>query len=66
MAWGPVSYYFRSHHHPSNPLLYPQFNELDLGKVTAYDLVVVSECLRMTPHGLDRRVVKKQVERYVL
>jgi hypothetical protein len=29
-SWVPLSYYFRSHHHPSNPWLYADFNGLDL------------------------------------
>ena len=27
---GPLSYYFHLHHHPSNPMLYPEFNSLKL------------------------------------
>jgi hypothetical protein len=59
-AWaGRYSYYFRSHHHPSNPYLASAFSALDLKDVTHYNLVIESVC-----HALkDGKVVKRVVAR---
>jgi hypothetical protein len=65
-AWGRWNYYFRSHHHPSNPMLFPEFNALRLSDVIAYDMKVQSVCYDLGPNGVEKRVLKTEVERYPL
>jgi hypothetical protein len=55
----PLGFYLRSHHHPSNPWLYADFNKLDLSTVDRYRVVVQSVCLgldqgQVTEHELKR------------
>lgn len=54
-TFGRGSYYWRLHHHPSNPFLYDAFNKLSPHDVVGYRLVTESQCLTMD-HG---KVVKK-------
>ena len=49
--------YLQSHHHPSNPLLYSEFNQLDLRKVKEYRFVVESVCLSLDSGNLKRKVI---------
>lgn len=61
-AVGQGSFYWRLHHHPSNPLMFDEFNRLDLAVVTGYRLVVESVC-----HDIDQgkpagKVVGRLVE----
>lgn len=53
---GRFNPYLRFHHHPSNPWLYPAYNQLDLRSVDHYRLVTQSVCLRMDGGTLDREV----------
>lgn len=59
---GPGSFYWRFHHHPSNPLLYPEFNGLDLRSVTGYRLVVESVCHSYAHETVTAKVVGRLVE----
>jgi hypothetical protein len=53
-SFGLRNYYFHLHHHPSNPFLYTEFNQLSLTDVVGYKLVLESVCHRL----VDGRVVK--------
>lgn len=53
---GRYNPYLRFHHHPSNPLLYAGFNQLDLRQVSTYRLVTQSVCLRLRNGRLERQV----------
>lgn len=54
--FGLGSYYWRAHHHPSNPLLFTAFNKLDLHTVKAYNLIVESVC-----HSIENGRVRAHV-----
>jgi hypothetical protein len=58
--YGRNFYYFRSHHHPSNPLMFTAFNSLDLKTIKAYRMVTQSVCLGIAKGAL----VEKEVARY--
>jgi hypothetical protein len=45
--FGLGNYYVHLHHHPSNPFLYPEFNQLRLSDVAGYKLVFESVCHRL-------------------
>lgn len=53
---GHRSFYMRSHHHPSNPLLYPVFNKLDLSNVVEYRFLDMSVCLSISEGTLIENV----------
>jgi hypothetical protein len=53
---GHLNFYYRAHHHPSNPLLYADFNDLDLKTVARYVAVTQSVCLRLEQGRLVRTV----------
>ena len=53
---GHQNFYYRAHHHPSNPLLYTDFNALDLKSVARYVAVTQSVCLRLDQGKLARTV----------
>jgi hypothetical protein len=55
--YGPLNFYLRAHHHPSNPLLYAAFNGLDLKGVKRYFVVTESVCLRLDKGTLVRTVL---------
>lgn len=50
--WGHLAIYFRLHHLPSNPFMFKEFNELDLGRVNGYNLVIASMCHDVN-HGVS-------------
>lgn len=54
--FGLGSYYWRAHHHPSNPLLFSAFNNLDLHTVKSYNLIVESVC-----HSIENGHVRAHV-----
>ena len=54
---GRYNPYLRIHHHPSNPLLYPEFNALDMREVRRYRLVTESACLSLEDGRLVRDTV---------
>lgn len=58
-TWGKYSYYFRLHHHVSNPLMYGAFHNLDLRDIASYRLVTRSVCLKLEKGKLQRRIVKE-------
>ncbi len=60
--FGRRSYYFHLHHHPSNPFLYPDFNQLSLGDVVGYNLVVASICHSMDEGHVVKRTLAKNSE----
>jgi len=43
-TFGHINFYFRSHHHPSNPLVYEEFNAIDLRDVVRYRVLTRSIC----------------------
>ncbi len=51
---GRYNPYLRIHHHPSNPLLYPEFNAVDMREVRRYRLVTESVCLSLEDGRLVR------------
>lgn len=55
----PLGFYFRSHHHPSNPWLYSDFNRLDLSTVKRYRVVVQSVCLSLENGHVGERELKR-------
>ena len=57
--YGAYSYYFRSHHHPSNPWLYEDFNSLDLNSIRSYRLVTQSVCLKLVNGRVQERELKR-------
>lgn len=61
-AFGQGSFYWRLHHHPSNPLLFDGFNRLDLRNVTGYRLVVESVCHSLNEGIAGGRIVGRLVE----
>lgn len=56
--YGHLNFYFRVHHHPSNPLLFGDFNALDLKTVKRYVAVTESVCLRLVDGALKRTVLR--------
>ena len=62
--FGADNFYFRSHHHPSNPFLFSEFNQLNLKDVVAYNLVVESACLRLDHGKVEKTVVNRIVDRF--
>jgi hypothetical protein len=57
-AWlGSGSYYFRLHHHPSNPFLFTRWNGIKLDQVIGYNLVVESVCHRLSEGHVEKTVV---------
>src|SRR5262245_6586465 len=56
---GRYNPYLRFHHHPSNPLLYGAFNQLDLRQVRNYRVVTQSVCLGLRDGRLQRRVMSE-------
>ncbi|WP_072396586.1 hypothetical protein [Hyphomicrobium sp. CS1GBMeth3] len=63
-ALGKNNFYFRIHHHPSNPYLFPEFGRLDLKDVRAYNLVIESACYQLREGQVVKRVVGRTVERF--
>jgi hypothetical protein len=61
---GKFGYYYRVHHHPSNPYLFGKFGALDLKAVRAYELVLESACYQLKEGRLIKRVVGRTVERF--
>jgi hypothetical protein len=59
---GRNSFYFRSHHHPSNPYLFLDFNQLNMNEVAGYNLVVESVCHRMNRGKVEKTSVGRLVE----
>ena len=55
----PLGFYFRSHHHPSVPWLYPDFNRLDLAAVQRYRAVVQSVCLNLVNGQVQEHELKR-------
>jgi hypothetical protein len=61
-AWlGRYSYYFRLHHHPSNPVLYHDFHALAPNDIVRYRLMTRSVCLALSNGNISRRVLKEDV-----
>jgi hypothetical protein len=60
--FGHLSYYLRSHHHPSNPYLFPEFGALKLDDIAGYNLVLESACLRIVHGKPEKTVVGRTVE----
>jgi len=58
---GRYNPYLRSHHHPSNPWLYRDFNALDLRQVTAYRLLSQSVCLSLDNGDFQRAVQHEDI-----
>lgn len=56
---GRWSYYFRLHHHPSNPLLFGPWNATSLKDVRGYNIVLESICHSLDGGVLQRRVVAR-------
>jgi hypothetical protein len=56
------SYYFRFHHHPSNPFLYKEFNALSLEDVVAYQQVIESVCHSMNDGHVEKKVIARDTE----
>jgi hypothetical protein len=63
-TFGKHTYYFRMHHHPSNPYLFPKFGSLNLADVRAYDLVLESVCHDIQNGRVIKRVVGRTVEHF--
>lgn len=61
-AFGRGSYWFRSHHHPSNPFLYAEFSALSLSEVVGYRLVMESACYGLENGRVTKRVLARDVE----
>jgi len=61
---GRGSWYFHLHHHPSNPFLYDEFNNLSLKDVVGYNLVLESDCLSMKDGRVQKRVLQRDTEYY--
>ena len=59
--YGENFYYFRFHHHPTNPWLYTAFNRLDLQSILRYRIVTRSVCLRLSAGKLEVRELKRDV-----
>lgn len=50
------SLYLRSHHHPSTPLLYSAFNQLNLSRVATHRHLDMSVCLSISKGTLVESV----------
>ncbi|RYZ02958.1 MAG: hypothetical protein EON61_15690 [Alphaproteobacteria bacterium] len=61
---GRGSWYVHAHHHPSNPFLYDQFNNLNLRDVVGYNLVLESDCLSLKNGKVQKKVVQRDTEYY--
>jgi hypothetical protein len=61
-TFGRGNFYFRSHHHPSNPFLYSEFNALHLSEVVGYRLVMESACFGLNAGHVTKRVLARNVE----
>jgi len=62
-TYGKFNYYYRVHHHPSNPYLFQEFSALDLKDVRAYDLVLESACYKLKDGHVVKKIVGRTVER---
>jgi hypothetical protein len=62
--FGKFHYYYRVHHHPSNPYLFADFSDLEIKDVLAYELVVESACYQLRDGHLVKKVVGKTVDRF--
>ena len=63
-AFGKGSWYFHAHHHPSNPFLYGEFNNLSLNDVVGYNLVYESNCHSLHEGKVVKRTWKRDTEYY--
>jgi hypothetical protein len=63
-AVGRGSWYFHVHHHPSNPFLYDEFNNLSLKDVVGYNVVMESVCHSMKDGHVDKKVLQRDLEYY--
>jgi hypothetical protein len=61
-AFGRNNFYFRSHHHPSNPFLYPQFNALSVTEIVGYRMVIESACYGLEDGHVTKRVLARTSE----
>ncbi|GAM98197.1 hypothetical protein U91I_01829 [alpha proteobacterium U9-1i] len=61
-TFGRGNFYFRSHHHPSNPFLYSEFNALPLSDVVGYRLITESACYGLDAGRVTKRVLARNVE----
>lgn len=61
-ALGFPTHYFHGHHHPSNPFLYDEFNELSLDDVVGYQQVIESVCHRMARGKVEKTVHARSTE----
>lgn len=57
--WGRYAYYYRLHHHPSNPLLYEAFHRIDPQDIARYRLVTRSHCFTLQQGRLRSRLLKE-------
>jgi hypothetical protein len=57
--YGKYFYYYRLHHHPSNPVLYKDFNKIDINDIVKYRLVTRSICLKLESGILVRNILKE-------
>ncbi len=55
---GYPSFYLRSHHHPSNPLLFAGFNGIDLKDIAEYRYLDTSLCMSISKTGVDERYLR--------
>ena len=55
--YGKYSYYFRLHHHQSNPMVYKEFHGIDPREIEYFKVITRSACLDM----VEGRVVDKVV-----
>ncbi len=56
------SHHFHVHHHPSNPFLYEEFNQLALADIVGYQQVIESVCHRMSSGRVDKTVLARHTE----
>lgn len=54
------SYYYRGHHHISNPWLYSDFNKITLSEVEAYRYTIKSVCLSLDGGIVDEKLLSEQ------
>ena len=55
--YGHLNFYIRGHHHPSNPLLYKDFNQIRLEDIIRYIIVTESVCLSLDNGELNKKVL---------
>ncbi|MFN3230948.1 MAG: hypothetical protein ACE363_02180 [Alphaproteobacteria bacterium] len=60
------NFYFRSHHHPSNPLMYNRFNSLPVDQISHYRLVTQSACYDLENGQLRKQVIKEDIVEFPL